>query len=380
MKQLDSCKIALVCDSLDQYGGAEKIVDVFHEMFPQAPIYTTLYDREKLQKYGFVEEGKDIRPLPFGKNRFLLRLAKHIFFLYPLFVEQFDLHEYDLVISSSSRFAHGIITSAETLHVCYMHTPLRFAWDYFAYRDTIPLHFFTRKIYPILVSKVRLWDRLAAERVDYFIANSNYTQKRIRKFYRRASHVIFPSVETNRFAHITPSPTNESYFLFVGRFARWKKIDIIVDAFSKLGLSLRLVGNGEKAYVDGLKKRAKANIRFFEKQSDVDVSKHILGCRALIWPSIEDFGIAPVEAQAAGKPVIAFKKGGLLDTVIDQKTGVFFEEQTSASLIQAIKAFERLSFDPIFCKQNAERFTKEKFMQQIRSYLTEIINESSNRT
>ncbi len=376
MKDKKDLKIAIVCDSLDQYGGAEKIVEIIHEMYPKAPVYTSFYNAGRMTKHGFKDEGIQIITPRFGRNKYMLKYAKALVFLYPAIFERFDFSGYDLVISSSSRFAHGVITTADTIHICYMHSPSRYAWDYFQYRDSLHLGFFLRRIYPYIISYLRIWDRVAADRVDYFIANSRYTQQRIIKFYKRKSVVIHPFVDTLRFKILEKSDTN-GYYIYIGRFIPLRKLEIVVDTFNKLGLSLHMVGNGDKKYIEKLKKRSNANITFFEKQSDDQVAKQLANSRALIWPGVEDFGIAPVEALAAGKPVIAFNRGGAKDIIEEGITGIFFDKQDSSSLYEAMQRFSQLKFDPEICISHAQRFKKEKFIATFGKYIDSIIDENS---
>lgn len=375
MKDINKLKIAIVCDSLDQYGGGERIVNAIWEMFPSSPIFTSFYDEEKMHKYGFDSKGKKIIVPWFGKNKFLLKITKPIFFIYPLIFEKFDFSDYDLVISSSSRFAHSIITTPYTTHICYMHSPSRYAWDYFTYVKNNNINYFLKGILLFIVSYLRVWDRSAADRVDYFIANSNYTKKRIEKFYRRDSIVINPFVDIKKFENVNKN--EGKYFIFLGRLIPWRKPEIIINCFNELGLSLRIIGNGDKAYVNSLKKLAKANISFYEKQTDDEVVRHLSESKALIWTGIEDFGMAPIEAQAAGKPVIAYKRGGILDTVIDGKTGIFFDEQTVVALKDAVLKFNSMKFNSEDCVENARKFRKEKFEKEFKNFILKVINEDS---
>jgi len=365
--------VAIVCDSLDQYGGAERIVSVLHELFPFAPVYTSFFNAEKMRSHGFSIPSEQVIIPKFGNSKFLLKFTKPLFFLYPAIFESFDFSKYDLVISSSTRFAHGIITPVGTKHICYMHSPARYAWDYIAYKNTLKLSFLMKPVYPFIVSWLRVWDKAASDRVDYLIANSRYTASRIKKFYRRDSTVITPFVDLGRFLAIDEEKVKRGYFLYIGRFTPWRHLEYMVQCFNKLGLPLRMVGNGDPKYIAKLRAMSKANIEIYEKQTDAEVVKHLSGCRALLWPGLEDFGIAPVEAQAAGKPVIAYGKGGTVDVVLDGQTGIFYYEQNVETLYAAVQAFQKMHFDPDVCRKQAAKFTRERFKKEMTAYIMKIM-------
>jgi glycosyltransferase involved in cell wall biosynthesis len=368
--------IAIVCDSLDQYGGAEKIVAAMHEAYPDAPIFTSVFNEEKMMKHGFDSKGKKIVVSKLGKQKWFQMFSKQLFFLYPIIFESFDFSAFDIVISSSTRFAHGIVTNADTIHVSYIHSPSRYAWDYAAYKKSLKLHPVLQLLYPGIVSRLRLWDRLAAERVDYFIANSSYTKKRVQKFYKKDSEILYPFVDLSRFVSQEKNDKG-SYFLYVGRIIPLRKLELLIEVFNENGMSLHMVGNGERKYIDGLRNMAKANISFFEKQTDDQVAQAFMSSRALVWPGVEDFGIAPIEANAAGKAVIAYNGGGIKDSVEDGVTGVLYEQQTPDSLQGALDRFDKLVIDPEKCRVNADRFKKQRFLDTFTTYISHILNENS---
>lgn len=361
--KLQSAKVALVFDWMTNAGGAEKVNLCLHRMFPKAPIFTSIYNKESLK--GF--ENADIRTsfiqkLPFAKQ-------KHQWFLHlmPYAYESFDLSSYDIVISSSHSCAKGVVTKPETLHVCYCHSPMRYAWDDWQtyikeYKtNNIVKRFARRKMH-----KMRIWDRLAADRVDYFIANSKITQKRIEKYYRRPSTVIHPGVDTKKFSI---SKQTKGYFLAVGRLIPYKKFDMIIEAFNELGLQLKIVGTG--IMKEKLQKMARPNIEFLGFVNETELSRLYSECEALIFPQVEDFGIIALEAMSSGRPVIAYKKGGSEEMVVDGKTGIFFEEQDSMHLKLAVEKFikDKEKFNSEEIKKYVEEFDEENFERKFSKYL-----------
>lgn len=347
-------KIAIIHDWLPYVGGAERALACMLELFPNATLYTSVYNRKKMGDYF---KGVDIRTsfidhLPFGKTKHSIYLN-----LMPYAFEQFDLRGYDVVLSSSTSCAKGVLTDAKTLHICYCNTPMRYAWDfYFDYLNKsnsiirkVLIHF--------LMHKIRLWDVLSANRVDYFIANSHNVERRIWKHYRRAADVIYPPVSVKK--NILSVPAEGSYYLVVSRLVSYKRVDLAVLAFNQLNLPLLIVGEGPEK--KNLEKQAKSNIRFVGRASDEEVAEYYQQCKAFIFPGEEDCGITPVEAQSYGKPVIAYGQGGALETVIDGVTGIFFREHTAEALMDAIKKVEEVSFDIHKIHQNALRFDADVF-------------------
>lgn len=362
-------RIAIVHELLIKMGGAERVAKVFAEMFPEAPIFTLLYDEKKCG-HDFPQERVIASSLQkyynLGVPLSLLRtrMAQTI--------EEFDFSAYDLVISSSSAFAHGVLTDIHTKHLCYCHSPMRYVWDYF---HEIPRehHFgaFRRHLFENYAHKLRLWDKVAADRPEKVIANSHTVQKRICKFWQREAKVIFPPVNITRF---TPSKHHEDYFLIVSALQPFKRIDLAVKTFAKIPKHrLVIIGDGDaRSYLEEI---ATSNVEFLGRKNDEIVSEYLQNCRALIFPGLEDFGITPVETMACGKPVIAFDGGGVKESVIDGKTGVFFEQQTEESLLEALTRFFEIEddFDAKKIRARAEDFAEEKFKAAIAAEIEELM-------
>jgi glycosyltransferase involved in cell wall biosynthesis len=361
---------AIVHDYLNQNGGAEKVVEVFHEIFPEAPIFTTIYDSSKFPSY---YKDFDIRTTFMQGFPFLEKHFKKYLLFYPKAIESIDLGEYDLVLSSSSSFAKGAVKGSGACHICYCHAPMRFVWDYEKYIEKENFGPAIKKILPIAISYLKKWDLNNTDRVDYFIANSEYIKNRIKDIYNRNSIVINPPVNVDDFS--TKDETGD-YFLIVSRLNAYKNIDLAVRAFNKLGLRLKIVGSGP--YRDTLESIAeKDNIEFTGRLDNGLLRDAYSRCRAFIFPGREDFGITPVEAQASGRPVIAFAAGGALETVIDGVTGLFFKENSIDCFIDAIKRFIKIedSFDKEKIVENARKFDRGIFKIKIKEYVTEKFNE-----
>ncbi len=359
----ERAKVALVFDWMTTFGGAERVNLVLHKMFPKAPIFTSIYDESK--QNGF-EKAKIhtsfIQNLPFAKSKHQLYLT-----MMPYAYELFDLSEFDIVISSSHACAKGVITKPETLHACYCHSPMRYAWDnWHSYIDQYNMNPILKYLGRKRIHKIRMWDRLSAERVDKFIANSSTTQQRIEKYYRRNSEIIHPMID---FDSYEPSPKSKGYFLAVGRLTPYKKFDLIVETFNKLKLPIKIVGTGiqEKE----LREKANDNIEFTGFVSEEQLKKLYAEAEALIFPQLEDFGITPLEAMASGRPVIAYKKGGALDTVVANKTGVFFNKQTPTQLKAAIEKFlaNKSKFKKANIRQHAKTFDVNFFERKMMDFL-----------
>jgi len=366
-------KVALIHDHLAQDGGAEKVLKVFSDMFPEAPIYTLLYEQKHVTKY-FKDrqiETSIIQKMPGGIKHY----QWYLFFM-PIAVEFFDLSGYDLVISDTSSFAKGVITKPDCLHICYCHTPTRYLWsDTHQYINELKYNKWLKKIISLILNRIRIWDRLAADRVDVFIANSKTVQKRIAKYYRRNSTVIYPPVETEEFSVIDLSAQTpaEKYFLAGCRLAPYKRIDLVIEAFKTLGKDYKLKIFGDGIDLERLKiiAREATNIEFLGRVSEEDKAKLFQGAQAFINPQEEDFGITVVESMASGRPVIAYRRGGATETVIEGKTGLFFDEQTGDSLAGAVKKFATLNFDSAEIRIYAEQFSVANFQKQIREFITE---------
>ncbi len=358
-------KVALVHDHLAQDGGAEKVLKVFADMFPDAPIYTLLYEPANADKYYKDRriETSIIQKLPGGVKHYQWYMP-----FMPMAVEFFDLRKYDLVLSDTASFAKGVITSPEAKHICYCHTPTRYLWsDTHQYINELKYNKYFKKIISLVLNYIRLWDRQAADRVDKFIANSKTVEKRISKYYRRNSQVIYPPVETEK---CFLSESVGDYFLAGCRLAPYKRIDVLIKAFLQMpDKKLKIFGDGVD--MSRLKKIANnaENIEFLGRIYEEEKYKLMSKCLAFLNPQEEDFGIAPVEVMASGRPVIAYKKGGALETVIEEKTGLFFDSQKVDSLINVIKNFDSKNFDSHFIRKHAEKFSVERFKKEIKEFI-----------
>ncbi len=355
-------KIALVHDYLVQNGGAEKVLEAFSEIFPQAPIYTLVYSK-KLMHGSFA--GKIIKTSFLQKMPFAV--IRHRIFpqFMPFAIEQFDFSDYDLVISDSSSFAKGIITGPETLHICYMHTPMRFAWDDCQkYNQDFYFPKIVKKLVPLAMNYIRMWDRASADRPDKIIANSNFVARRIKKYYRRNSLVINPPVDVNQFQI---NKRKKNFFVVAGRLMAYKRFDIVIEAFNQLGLPLKIIGRGPE--MKRLKKLAKANIEFLGRVSDKDLAKYFSQCQAFIFPQEEDFGIMAIEVMASGTPLIAYRGGDIPEHMVDNKTGIFFEHQIAEDIVQAVKGFKNSDYDPNYIKNHVAKFDKKIFKEKIKNYV-----------
>lgn len=363
-------KVAIIHDWIVSFGGAERILLKLHELYPNAPIYTSVYDERKMKKYfGNIDiRTSFIQKLPFATKKYRDYLP-----LMPLAFEQFDLSKYDLIISSSSCCAKGINTNANSLHICYCHTPMRYAWD--MYNDYCKGNFFKKIFMASQIHKIRQWDRLSADRVDYFIANSNYVANRIKKHYRRESKVIYPAIENKFYNSNLDLQNNNGKYIIVSRLVKYKKIDIIINAFNELGLPLEIIGDGPEK--NKLRKIAKENITITGYLPEEDLIKEYKNCKAFVFIAEEDFGMVMAEAQAIGKPVIAYKKGGASEIVVDKKTGILFEEQTKDCLKKAVLNMENNyeNFREKDIQKNAEKFKEENFIKEIKELINEKINE-----
>jgi glycosyltransferase involved in cell wall biosynthesis len=354
-------RVALVHDYLTQMGGAERVLLALHELFPEAPVFTSLYAPHAVdERFQHME----IRPSALQRWPLARRHSRWLLPLYPYIFDHLDLRAFDLVISDSSAFAKGVVTRPDALHICYCHTPMRWAWGYEEYIEREQLGRLRRMLLRPLISRQRLWDYASAARVDYFIANSPTIAARIAKYYRRESSIIPPPVETHRFGL---ADVHENYFLVVSRFVPYKRIDIVVEAFTRNGLPLRIVGSGRDE--GRLRRMAGRNIRFMGRLSDGMVADQMARCRALIFPGEDDFGLTPIEVQACGRPVIAYAAGGALTTIVEGSTGIFFSEQTAESLQHALTRFDDAYFDPEAIRRHAEDFDTQRFLRRISQFI-----------
>jgi glycosyltransferase involved in cell wall biosynthesis len=352
--------LALVHDWLNQIGGAEDVLETLVEMFPQAPIYTSMYWRAGMPE---AYRSWDIRTTWMNRLPFIYRHHQPYLPLYPLAFSRLDLSGYDLVLSNKSGFCHGVRTGRAP-HVCYCLTPTRYVWGFedYAAREALPLA--ARIALRPLIGLLRRWDYRAAQRVTHFIAISREVQARIRRYYKRDSIIIYPPVDTARFE---PVPSHGGYYLIVSRLIPYKRIDLAVQAFNQLRLPLIIAGDGrDRAALGTL---AGPTVTFLGRVPDEDLPDLFAHCRAFVLPGKEDFSIAPVQAQAAGRPVIAYRAGGAFDTVIKGRTGTFFEEATPEALAAAVRAFDAEAIDPQACRANAERFAVGVFKERLGQFL-----------
>lgn len=360
-KECELMRVALVHDYLNQMGGGEKVLLALAQMFPNAPIYTSIYEPTQVDP---AFQSLDIRTSFMQRLPLVKRYHQPFLPLYPFAMESFDLRDYDLVVSDSSAFAKGIVTRPETLHICYCHTPMRWAWNFEDYIDRERIGRLGRIALAPFIHWLRLWDYTSAARVDAFIANSPVVAARIAKYYRRDSVFIPPPVEVTRF---NVSRRRENYFLIISRLVPYKRIDLAIRACVKLGLPLRIVGVGRDER--SLRALAGPTVQFLGRLTEEQKQEQLAGCRAFIFPGEEDFGIAPVEAQACGKPVIAYAAGGALSTIIEGKTGMFFREQTVEALASVLSNFHDEWFDPLIIRRHAEQFDTARFTERMTSLI-----------
>ena len=382
-------KIAIVFDDLIQRGGAERLLSAIHEIWPDAPVYTSVASddwlslceqREIILKTSFMQR------FPFKKklNRFYSVFGLHI-----LAFESFDFSGYDIVLSISARYAHGIITKPGTKHICYMNSPGRMFWDPASYFDQeSDLVHILRPLIALFLSLTKLWDYTIAQRVDCFIANSEISQQRIRKFYNRTSEIIYPFVEFSKKVgtqHIN-SPQNpltangtygNNYFVVLTRLLPWKRVDIAVEACKKLKLNLKITGDGPAR--KKLEKVADGshNIEFLGYVNEDEKWQILANCRALILTQAEDFGIASLEAMSVGKPVVAFRAGGALTTVVEGSTGEFFDEQTVESLCRVLKIFDKSRYASDKCRAQVLGFSEHSFVASLKNFIDNVYSKNA---
>ncbi len=365
-------KVAIVHYWLVNMRGGEKVIEALCELYPQADIFTHVLDpaavSDNIKQHKITTSF--IHKLPKAGKLYQKYLP-----LMPMALEQLDLTGYDLVISSESGPAKGVITSPESLHICYCHTPMRYVWDmYHEYRRHQGL--VTKALMGPLIHYLKIWDLASAARVDHFVANSNYVAKRIGKYYRRVAEVIHPPVDTQAF---NTSDQTDDYYLLVGQLVNYKRADLAVEAFNRMGKKLVVIGEGEQ--YKSLEKIAKGNITLLGRQPFDIIKDYYARCKALIFPGEEDFGMVPVEAMASGRPVIAYKKGGAMETVVDGKSGLFFEAQTVDSLIQAVERFEKMQeqFDSSEIVDRARSFDKARFKEQFVATVDRLMADREKR-
>lgn len=353
-------KVALVHDWLVSEGGAEQVLKCFHEIWPDAPIYTLVYNEKKAPVW---THGLDIRTTyiqdwPGGKthHKFLLSFM-------PRAWEALDLTEYDLVVSSCASCCKGVITRPDAVHICYCHSPIRYVWDlYYDYLEGASA--IKRAFMPSMIHKVRMWDFQAAQRVDCFVSNSDYVGRRISKFYRRESTTVYPGI------HLLEGPVSEErgdYYFILSRFVGYKRVDLAIEACNKLGRKLIVAGSGGEEE-QKLRAMAGSTVEFVGRVSDEQLADYYGHAKAFLFPGIEDFGLTPLEAMAGGCPVLAYGEGGALETVVDGETGMFFYEQSADSLALCIEDFEQRSFNAAACRARAEQFSTDVFKHDFVSF------------
>lgn len=357
-------RVALVHDYLNQAGGAERVVAALHRLFPDAPIYTTIADPSVVRAlFG----DADVRTSWLQRVPGVRRFYRHYFLCYPAAIESLDLRGYDLVISSSSAYAKGAVTRPDAHHLCYCHTPMRFGWNLDGYAARERWNPVTRALLPRLVERVRRWDVATAHRPYRYLANSSVVAERIRSCYGRSSIVVPPPVDVDRF---TPSPLQGDYHLVVSRLLGYKRIDLAIEAFNRMRRPLVIIGSGPARAE--LERLAGPTVRFLGRLSDPEVADYYARCRALIFPGEEDFGIAPLEANASGRPVVAYRAGGALDTVVEGQTGVFFEPQTVEALIEAVQECDALSWDAKTLRSHAAGYRESSFHARMRAVIADL--------
>jgi glycosyltransferase involved in cell wall biosynthesis len=364
-----SIKIALVHDWLTGMRGGEKVLETLIDLFPQADLFTLLHNHgsvsEKIESLSIYTSFIDRLPLK----------RKHYAYYLPLFptaIELFDLKKYDLILSTSHCVAKGVRTPPTAIHISYIHSPMRYVWDmYEDYFSADKLNFISRKLIPLWANYLRMWDVTSSNRVDAFIANSKHVAKRIRKYYRREAKIIHPPVDTE-LHQLSDQPG--AYYLIVSALVPYKRIELAVKTFNQLRKPLLIIGEGPEE--GRLKKLAAENITFVNWQPSETLHKYYSECLALIFPGEEDFGITPVEAQACGKPVIAFARGGALETVVGfdgtnehKSSGVFFDQQNESALRAAVEQFEKLNLNQVFIRENSERFNTTRFKRELKVFV-----------
>ncbi|NIT03625.1 glycosyltransferase [Candidatus Saccharibacteria bacterium] len=362
-------KVALVHDFLNQYGGAERVLEAIHDIFPYSHVYTSLHRPTKLP---LRMKNWDIRPFKLPRIP-VAHFLKYYTAFYPLLFEGIDLSDYDLVISSTAFFAKGVLTRPPTVHISYIHTPPRFLYHYSAETGKREL-FVYRPVLSVLDNFFRVWDYHAARRPQFLVANSQEVAGRIKKFYRREATVIYPPVELPKNPVDQPTDQLGSYYLVVSRLLPYKRIDLAVRAANQLKIPLKVAGAGKEER--RLKKMAGPTVEFLGFVTDEKLARIYKDCHALVFPTEEDFGITPVEAMSFGKPVLAFAKGGATESIVPGRTGEFFAEQTTDSLTEALQNFDPSKYKARDCITQAKRFSKDRFKKEFSAFVDSKLKES----
>lgn len=353
-------KIALVHDWLnDKRGGGEKVLLELAKLYPEAPVYTMLYNEDKFPEL----KGRVVESFLGLFPRIIRKRQRYMLPFVPAAIESFDFSEFDVVISSSCAFTKNIITGPDTLHICYCHSPARMFWDYWPrYIDEQKVGPLRRHYIRSKATEMRIWDHSGSDRVDVLIANSKTTQKRISKYYRRNVDILYPPVDLGACVYRAPED-KDNYFVTFATLTPYKRIDLAIEAFNISGKRLVIMSDGPDR--KRLEDMAESNVEFAGYVSDEERTELLAGARALIYPNEEDFGIVPVETMAHGTPVIAFGKGGLTETVIDGETGLFFFQQSPSAINRAVEKFENMNFDGSAIKKRAQEFSSETFDEKI---------------
>ncbi len=354
-------KIALVHDYLAQDGGAERVLKAFHEIWPDAPIFVLFHKKGSVEGFDRADIRESFfRFLPFGRTHYQWYLP-----LMPLATESHNLHEFDVVLSSTSAFAKGILTRPNTLHISYCHTPTRYLWtDTHEYIAELDYNIVIKTFLPRLMHHMRMWDKASVDRVDQFIANSRTVRQRIQKYYRHPSDVIYPPVDTHLFQ---VSQNLGDYYLTGGRIVKYKRFDLVIQVFNRLGWKLKIFGTGPD--LDRLKSMAKSNIEFVGFVDDEQKAKLFQNAKAFLNTQLEDFGITVVESMAGGTPVVAYGVGGATESILPQKTGLLFYEQTWESLLDTMLHFDTLTWDRKAIREHAKQFDVAKFKSDMKQYV-----------
>jgi len=379
---LQQLRVALIHEWLITLGGADRVLLALHDVFPQAPVFVALHALGQLPE---AFRRLDVRGTWLQRLPGATRHHRWLVPLMPFAFAHLNLHGYDVIVSSSHACAKGVAVPPGAIHVCYCHTPMRYAWDLSQeYLAATPAH--VRPGVRAALAWLRRWDRATAQRVDYFIANSHFVAGRIRQHYGREATVIYPPIDTEFF---TPSeevtlsrglssthtsrngPDERSSYLLVSRLVGYKKAHVAVEAFNELGRPLVVVGDGPERRK--LEAAARANVRVVGHVSDTVLRGYYRQCRALIFPGVEDFGMVPVEAQACGRPVIAYARGGVLESVVDGATGIFFKEQTPEALAAAVRSADNVRWDGATIRRHAQRFSHQRFVKEVTNFIGTVV-------
>ena len=370
---LKDLRVALVHHWLVGMRGGERVLEAFCRIFPNADIFTLVSEpaaiSETIKQHRITTSW--IQKLPRASQYY-----SHYLPLFPVAIEQFDLSGYDLVVSSDAVVCKGVVTRPETCHICYCHTPMRYAWSaYHTYLGSIESSW-KRKLVPFLMNYLRTWDVASSSRVDYFLANSQTVANRISKYYRRDASVIFPPVAVSSFS---VAQTIDDYFLAVGQLVPYKRFDLAIEVFNQLKYPLVIVGDGPE--YSKLKRAAAENIRLVGRLSDSELNHNLSRCRALVFPGEEDFGMVVVEAHACGRPVIALARGGALETVVPEVNGLLFAEETAQGLTDAVQRFiaRESQFQPHLIRETVAPFDENRFSAEVTSFVSNKIEEHQHR-